>query len=122
QTLLKLLRPGGKLDWRPHRTDDRLVIFTERIETLNFLRKHLEHDLSLKPQQIATLSGQETDDTKLQEKILQFGQEQEPVRVLIATDIASEGINLHFLSHKLIHFDIPWSLMVFQQRNGRVDR
>ena len=36
--------------------------------------------------------------------------------------MASEGINLHYLSHKLIHFDIPWSLMVFQQRNGRVDR
>ena len=36
--------------------------------------------------------------------------------------MASEGINLHHQSHRLIHFDIPWSLMVFQQRNGRVDR
>ncbi|MFX8125944.1 hypothetical protein ABTL08_19330, partial [Acinetobacter baumannii] len=33
-----------------------------------------------------------------------------------------EGLNLHYQAHRLIHFDIPWSLMVFQQRNGRVDR
>ena len=41
---------------------------------------------------------------------------------MVASDVASEGLNLHYLSHRLIHFDIPWSLMVFQQRNGRIDR
>ena len=44
------------------------------------------------------------------------------IRLLIATDMASEGINLHYLSSKMVHFDVPWSLMVFQQRNGRIDR
>ena len=44
------------------------------------------------------------------------------MRLLICSDVASEGINLHYLSHNMIHFDIPWSLMVFQQRNGRIDR
>ena len=122
QTLLGLLRPGGKLDWNPQKVDDRLVIFTERVETLKFLRQQLQQDLNLKAEQIQTLHGQETDDKQLQETVENFGREQAPVRLLIATDIASEGINLHFLSHKLIHFDIPWSLMVFQQRNGRVDR
>ena len=29
---------------------------------------------------------------------------------------------MHYQCHRLIHFDMPWSLMVFQQRNGRVDR
>ena len=37
-------------------------------------------------------------------------------------DMASEGLNLHYLSHKLIHFDLPWALLTFQQRNGRIDR
>src|SRR5262249_10936660 len=43
-------------------------------------------------------------------------------RLLLCSDVASEGLNLHYFCHRLIHFDLPWSLMVFQQRNGRVDR
>ncbi len=54
--------------------------------------------------------------------IEEFGNEKSRLRLLIATDVASEGINLHYLSHRLIHFDIPWSLMALQQRNGRIDR
>jgi superfamily II DNA/RNA helicase len=122
QNLLALLRKGGDLDWHPERTDDRLVIFTERVETLKFLEKRLAEDLKLKSGQIETLYGQDTDDKKLQDTVEKFGREKEPVRLLIATDIAAEGLNLHFLASKLIHFDIPWSLMVFQQRNGRIDR
>ena len=61
-------------------------------------------------------------DIEINKIVEDFGQENSKIRVLIATDVASEGINLHYLSHRLIHFDIPWSLMTFQQRNGRVDR
>ena len=52
----------------------------------------------------------------------EFGNASRPLRLLICSDVASEGINLHYQCHRLIHFDMPWSLMVFQQRNGRVDR
>ena len=31
--------------------------------------------------------------------------------------MASEGLNLHFQCHQLVHFDLPWSLLRFQQRN-----
>ena len=51
-----------------------------------------------------------------------FGNAARPLRLLLCSDVASEGINLHYQCHRLIHFDMPWSLMVFQQRNGRVDR
>ena len=51
-----------------------------------------------------------------------FGQGESKVRLLIASDIAAEGLNLHFQCHRLVHFDLPWSLMTFQQRNGRIDR
>ena len=52
----------------------------------------------------------------------QFGLELSPIRVLVASDMASEGINLHRQCHNLIHFDLPWSLIRLQQRNGRIDR
>ena len=122
QRLLTELKPGGKLQWNPANAEDRLVLFTERIETLRFLHEHLAHDLHLKPAQIAILHGSGQDDIHLQATVKAFGTTNSPIRLLIASDIAAEGINLHFLSHKLVHFDIPWSLMTFQQRNGRIDR
>jgi superfamily II DNA/RNA helicase len=109
------------LGWDGKDTTDRLVIFTERIETLNFLEKNLKSDLNLKDDQIAILHGT-MSDLEQQEIVDSFGRDESPIRLLIASDVASEGINLHFLCHKMIHFDIPWSLMVFQQRNGRIDR
>ena len=45
-----------------------------------------------------------------------------PVRILLATDAASEGIDLQNWCADLIHVDIPWNPIVMEQRNGRVDR
>ncbi|MCD4769535.1 MAG: DEAD/DEAH box helicase, partial [Bacteroidales bacterium] len=107
--------------WTGKNKEDRLVIFTERIETLGFLHANLLKDLQLKDNQIIVLHGGMSDID--QQRIVEdFGKEEAPVRLLLASDVASEGINLHYLSHRMIHFDIPWSLMVFQQRNGRIDR
>jgi superfamily II DNA/RNA helicase len=70
---------------------------------------------------VAVLHGQ-MPDVDIQNTVKAFGSAHAPLRLLIASDVASEGLNLHYQSHRLIHFDISWSLMVFQQRNGRVDR
>lgn len=120
QELLKLLRDPA-YTWNYRAADDRLVIFTERIDTMKWLSEHLQQDLRLPANAIQTLHGGMSDID--QQKIVEeFGRDEAPVRILVASDVASEGINLHYLSHRMIHFDIPWSLMVFQQRNGRVDR
>jgi len=118
---MKLVETIKASGWTGKNTEDRLVIFTERIETLRFLKEYLPAELGLSSKAVVTLYGSlpDIDQNKIVE---QFGIEKEPVRLLIASDVASEGINLHYLSHRLIHFDIPWSLMVFQQRNGRIDR
>ena len=98
-----------------------MVIFTERIETLKFLKEQLTKDLKLKANQVEILHGA-LSDIDQQRVVESFGKDESSVRLLIASDVASEGINLHYLCHRLVHFDIPWSLMVFQQRNGRIDR
>ncbi|RXM22159.1 hypothetical protein EO238_25290, partial [Citrobacter sp. AAK_AS5] len=58
----------------------------------------------------------------LQDLVDRFGRQDDPIRLLLGSDVASEGLNLHYFCHRLVHFDLPWSLMVFQQRNGRIDR
>ena len=120
QKLLFLLR-SKEYAWDAKAVDDRVVIFTERIETMKYLAEHLRTDLGLKANAIQEISGA-MSDAEQQRIVEEFGRTESPIRVLVASDVASEGLNLHYLSHRLIHFDIPWSLMVFQQRNGRIDR
>jgi superfamily II DNA or RNA helicase len=123
QNLLQLLAPGSprSIGWSPREENDRLVIFTERIDTLRFLQTQLPAALKLKENQVRILHGG-LSDIEQQDAVEAFGSADSPVRLMIASDVASEGINLHHQSHRLIHFDIPWSLLTFQQRNGRVDR
>ena len=120
QRLIRTIR-GEPFYWKPTKSDDRLVIFTERIPTLNWLKEGLQRDLRLRAGQLETLHGGMTDIE--QQRIVEgFGNRASKVRVLVCSDVAAEGINLHFRSHRLVHYDMPWSLMVFQQRNGRIDR
>lgn len=121
QRLVALLQPESEFGWDPTQADDRLVVFTESIATLEFLQKHLPKDCKLKSNQVAVLRG-DMADKDLAAIVEAFNQKSSPIRLLICSDVASEGINLHHMSHRMVHFDIPWSLMVFQQRNGRVDR
>lgn len=118
--LVELLRRGGDMQWTRD-AEDRLVIFTESIPTLRFLSQHLPADIGLKEDEVRTMDGGMTDVAQM-EIIEEFGKASSPVRLLLVSDVGSEGVNLHYCAHRLIHFDIPWSLLTFQQRNGRIDR
>lgn len=121
QRLLDHLR-SAQFAWTGRDPADRLVIFSERIETLKWLQTQLAKDLGLKPEkQVAILHGG-MGDTEQQEMVERFGRLDDTISVLLCSDVASEGLNLHYFCHRLVHFDLPWSLMVFQQRNGRIDR
>ena len=121
QRLLQLLR-SKEFAWDPSDANDRLVVFSERIDTLEWLKRQLSADLKLKSGQLEVLHGAGMTDTEQQDLVERFGRLEDPIRVLLCSDVASEGLNLHYFCHRLVHFDLPFSLMVFQQRNGRVDR
>lgn len=121
QTLARMLdKRSSSIGWTGQ-PGDRVVVFTESIQTLDYLARELPHLAGLSEQQIVTLKGT-MSDAEIAERVNLFNQPDSKVRVLLASDVASEGINLHRLAHRMIHFDIPWSLMTFQQRNGRIDR
>ena len=117
QRLVELLQAKGVARTSP----ERVVVFAERVGTLSWLREHLLTDLKLKADQIAVLHGGLTD-VEQQRVVESFKQSSSPIRVLITGDIASEGVNLHAQCHELVHFDVPWSLIRIEQRNGRIDR
>ncbi len=99
----------------------RAVVFAERVATLGWLREHLCAQSKLPHEAVVILHGGLSDEDQ-QNVVESFKQEQSKIRVLVTGDVASEGVNLHLQCHELIHFDIPWSLIRIEQRNGRIDR
>lgn len=99
----------------------RAVIFAERVDTLRWLRERLRKEFGMTEDQVQVLHGG-LSDVEQQEIVESFKQSGSPIRVLVTGDVASEGVNLHKQCHELIHYDIPWSLIRLEQRNGRIDR
>ncbi len=110
-----------KYGWNKDDSNDRLVIFTESIPTLEFLSDNLPEKIGLDKNQVAVLHGSLAEN-EIADIVNDFNKKDSSVRLLLCSDVASEGVNLHHYSHRMIHFDLPWSLMTFQQRNGRIDR
>ena len=110
-----------ELGYGPGRPGERVVVFSERLDTLDLLHDELRRRFDLKDEQIRIFKGTQ-DDVEQQEIVKDFGSGQGKIRVLLGSDAASEGINLHFFCHHMVHFDIPWSLITLEQRNGRIDR
>lgn len=103
------------------KSDQRVVIFSERVQTLGFLAENLTKHLKLPKGAVKTMHGQMSDIEQM-EIIDEFKRKSTPLRILVTGDVASEGVNLHAQCHHLVHYDIPWSLIRIQQRNGRIDR
>lgn len=110
-----------ELGWTGVKKNDRYVIFAERINTLEYLKENLQNDFKIAEDAIAFFHGG-ISDTEQQAIIEDFGKEDSSVRLLLCSDAGSQGVNLHFYCNRMFNYDIPWSLIVLEQRNGRIDR
>lgn len=109
------------LGWSGKAHDDRFVIFAERIDTLEYLQANLVSDFKLKPESIEYFHGG-LPDNEQQEIIDDFGRQDSQVKILLCSDAGSQGVNLHYFCNRMFNYDIPWSLITLEQRNGRIDR
>jgi hypothetical protein len=118
-----LLLPAANDSTPAFRDDERLVVFTEYKTTLDYLERRLRERYDVR---VLTLYGSggadgmdDTDRNRVREA---FNDPDSDVRILLATDAASEGLNLHRSARYLLHYDCPWNPSRLEQRNGRLDR
>ena len=117
-------RPAGP---PPRWNERRVLIFTENREgTKRFLREALERTIEgtdRADQRIEVIDGL-TSGPRRKEVQRRFNTppSEDPLRILIATDAAREGLNFQAHCTDLFHFDLPWNPGRIEQRNGRIDR
>ncbi|MEI7770121.1 MAG: DISARM system SNF2-like helicase DrmD, partial [Chloroflexales bacterium] len=128
------LRPDRKartlLDWvaqvvRPNGvwSAERVIIFSEYRDTQTWLQSLLAAERLTEGGRLMLLyGGMHDDDRERVKAAFQASPQTSAVRILLATDAASEGIDLQRHCHRLVHYEIPWNPNRMEQRNGRIDR
>ncbi|AOL02467.1 DISARM system SNF2-like helicase DrmD [Burkholderia contaminans] len=110
------LKPDGR--W----SDRRVILFTEYRTTHQWMHQILaSHGFG--GERLGLLHGGLSQEEREPIKAaFQASPQDSPVRILLATDAASEGIDLQNHCDRLIHLEIPYNPNVMEQRNGRIDR
>ena len=115
--LHETLQPGGR--WN----DERVIVFTEYRATQRWLQGLLAGERLSGGDRLLTLyGGMDAQERERIKAAFQASPTEAPVRILLATDAASEGIDLQNYCARLIHYEIPWNPNRLEQRNGRIDR
>jgi ERCC4-related helicase len=111
------IKPGGK--W----CNERVIIFTEYRATQKWLLEVLASQGLTGGDRLLTMyGGMDSKEREAVKAAFQASPDKSPVRILLATDAASEGIDLQNHCANLIHYEIPWNPNRMEQRNGRIDR
>jgi len=109
-------RPDGQ-----HWSNERVVVFTEYAHTVGWLERILKQRGY--EGRVAVIQGSTPADEREVIKA-EFNEDpsKEPIRVLLATDAAGEGIDLQNHCSRLVCIDTPWNPARLEQRIGRIDR
>ena len=103
--------------------DEKVVVFTQYSDTANYIYKQLEKR-GIK--NIEKVTGATKNSTSIVERFSPISnkadiEKENELRILIATDVLSEGQNLQD-AHIIVNYDLPWAIIRLIQRAGRVDR
>ncbi len=113
---------GAPAEWLTRR----VVLFTEYADTKRYLEQQLQAAIGATDRgddRLATFHGGMSDDRREEVKrAFNTDPKDHPLRILVATDAAREGVNLQNHCADLFHVDLPWNPSRFEQRNGRIDR
>ena len=127
--LCPALPPFGELPDGPPASwnERRVIVFTESREgTLRYLREVLGQAIAgtdRANERVEVISGLTTGPRRNEiQRRFNTDPAQEPMRILLATDAAREGLNFQAHCADLFHFDLPWNPGRIEQRNGRIDR
>jgi len=114
--------PGASRLWR----DRRVILFTEWADTKRYLLDLLREavaDTDQGEDRVAEFGGGLGDEAREEiQRRFNAAPQDEPLRILVATDAAREGLNLQAHCADLFHVDLPWNPARLEQRNGRIDR
>ncbi|MEH2029226.1 MAG: DISARM system SNF2-like helicase DrmD [Nostoc sp.] len=104
----------------------RVIIFTEYTDTKRYLQQQLQSAIAgsnREQERIDVFHGGIGEERREAIKsAFNADPARHPLRILIATDAAREGVNLQNNCADLFHFDVPWNPSRMEQRNGRIDR
>lgn len=101
---------------------ERLIVFTEYRTTLDYILRRIAQEFPNEPEDRFLQVYGGMDDAQRESVKAAFNDPESAVRVLFATDAASEGANLQETARMVFHYDIPWNPARIDQRIGRLDR
>jgi len=117
----KLIKFKEELSNNPVLKTSHLIIFTESKETANYLYRNINQEYPGKVLLFTGDSGESVRDKVIENFDARARHQKEDYRILISTEVLSEGVNLH-RSNVVINYDIPWNPTRMMQRVGRINR